>query len=940
MAAVVYDQILTDQADPKQTVYYTADAVADQIEYPTSDTYNIMGPLYLPKIYGKDLTSFELCSSGTIAVTVQDVYSFLLDRVDGAVVFQTTENAPLNLSSGDNASVLIDGQNSNVNVLAANAVSLAAAGSAASIFLDGAASNIVLTASNDVTQTASKDFNIWGEKVYINGKLVSSADASDSLFFGDSNAWIKITDSNMDLYTLNQVHFMMSNNTVYDNAHNFTLTSSNIVVDTTNAFSLTTASALSVASSNTLSVSSVLDTTLTSAQDVSITASVDMNLTTLDGSFTLSAASNASITAGNDLTVVAVGGDASLDVQNGSLAVHAMHAIGVSSETYTEAVSSTYTSAAHDYGYTAVTTFSVAAGTSITADATTAFSATAGDSASLVLDAASSNVTLFSLSNADFGAATQMFFHVSNVTYTLDAVNDKITQVAANIINDAADQFVINAPSVLINDMPLYTAATKEYFLGGDDAWLRIADSNIDMYALNNAHFMMSNNTVYDNAGDFTLTSSNLAVETSSTAVFNFGDTLAVHSDTSITVGSTGSTTVTADVGLALTGTGSLSLSTAGPMTVSSVDSTTTVLGSATSAITASNIQQAANTYIESTVNTKLMSVGSSIFEAGTAMSLLADGITATAAKSATYFAGASNIFAASNTSVTSAVDTVLLSERNTSITAHDSITVGATNAFTLSAPATQLSGSTYSEVYTTSVTSASPLYAYTASNSFSAISSGSMFLKGVDSAAIQTSPTTSVNLIEGNVATHIGGLDVLVVTASNVTINGELRINGDITSITTYEETLEIFDKKITLCAGGSNGVFVDGTANDGSGLIVSGYPSTDGELSGLVQNDILYEKSIKLHCPSAQAMMKLNNPSNIDALTSFEQESYWEVKGGDLRMTLQKTETDFVTFGWRIGAYGELELIKSWSTGGVAGKKIVSKFGRVLDSVGALVL
>ena len=175
MAAIVYDTILTDQADPQQTVYYTSEASADQIAYPSSDTYNIMGPLYLPKIYGKDLTSFELCSSGTIAVTVKDVYSFLLDRVDDTVIFQTTGNAPLNLSSGDNASVLIDGQNSNVDVMAANAVSLAAAvavslsaaGSAASILLDGAASNIVISASNDVTQTASKDFNIWGEKPII-----------------------------------------------------------------------------------------------------------------------------------------------------------------------------------------------------------------------------------------------------------------------------------------------------------------------------------------------------------------------------------------------------------------------------------------------------------------------------------------------------------------------------------------------------------------------------------------------------------------------------------------------------------------------------------------------------------------------------------------------------------------------------------------------------
>ena len=36
--------------------------------FPDADMYNVFGPIWAPRVYGKDLTSFEVASSGTIAI--------------------------------------------------------------------------------------------------------------------------------------------------------------------------------------------------------------------------------------------------------------------------------------------------------------------------------------------------------------------------------------------------------------------------------------------------------------------------------------------------------------------------------------------------------------------------------------------------------------------------------------------------------------------------------------------------------------------------------------------------------------------------------------------------------------------------------------------------------------------------------------------------------
>ena len=707
MSVVIpYDPIgvQTDRNIPKMAVNYTDGAAIDGLSYPTSDTYNVMGPLYLPKIYGKDLSVFELASSGSIAVTLKDVYAFLLDKdlTTGTVTFQTTENAALNLSSGSNAAVVIDGLGSNISIASASDIWMNAGGSNAFVTLDGAGSNIFVGAASNITETAAQDFNIWGKRVYINGKLIAG-DSNDPLFFGGSNAWIKINDSNMELYTQNQVKFTMSNHTYYDNKHDFVLTSETLDVSTSSFMNFT--------SSSNMTVHSLSNFSLTTEQDLNLTA-------------------NSSI--------------------------------------YSHSLIDTKFLADNDWSATSVNTLELHAGTDMHILA---------DRALWIEGSSNMDVT------------------TSNLTVVVNA----LTQVSSTglVTIDAASG--------------VHTTVTT---------------------------------------GDFVLTNPN--------------------SGTTLTSGYTTLESVIGEMNIAATS-DKVRVSAATELIFDSVNDTT----------------------ITSTL-------GNIVGVAQNAVALT--GATATIQA----ISGGAVVSAAADVSVVAGANFHSMSQLNTVFDAAGDIIGTASNNASLTAPISN---------------------------------------------KLITGSDTSFELTPGLAKTHVGGKDIITVTQDTVRINANLEIDGDITSIITYQETLQVLDQTITLSHTGVDAAtMLDGVgSNDGSGIIVAGLPSADGIAPLAVTSSNLIEKSLKFRCPYPDSLLSLNAASNAAnyPLDAFNHESYWDVRGGDLRLTLVKDESNhFTQFGFRIGAYGELELIKSWGSLGPDGEtpkgstdittKVVSKFGRVINATG----
>ena len=166
----------------------------------------------------------------------------------------------------------------------------------------------------------------------------------------------------------------------------------------------------------------------------------------------------------------------------------------------------------------------------------------------------------------------------------------------------------------------------------------------------------------------------------------------------------------------------------------------------------------------------------------------------------------------------------------------------------------------------------------------------------------------------------RINASPVLQIADNLVTVRGDLNLLGAINSINTTVTNLEVMDKIVTLAYPSNPAVpVVDGAANDRSGLRVEGLPSN-------VSTDPaeLYDKTFLWH--SSTAGVQQLGTSNANA------ESFWEMRGGSMRLAHKKTNGTVVSYGFRINQQDELEIVKytKTSTDAVPRYHRVAKFGR----------
>jgi len=179
---------------------------------------------------------------------------------------------------------------------------------------------------------------------------------------------------------------------------------------------------------------------------------------------------------------------------------------------------------------------------------------------------------------------------------------------------------------------------------------------------------------------------------------------------------------------------------------------------------------------------------------------------------------------------------------------------------------------------------------------------------------------------------------EIINATSSNVYINGNLNVQGVLSSTSILEKSIEVEDKKIMLAATreyldsvgtGSEQYEFDGAINDGAGVVIHGVPQdaivpSDGSLGDIAD---LYEKSLRWHKGDG-GMLDLG-ASNIGT------ESRWELKGGALYLSNTKVKEsgvfkERISFGFRVNQFDELELVKEVEndTGSITRKR-VAKFG-----------
>jgi hypothetical protein len=163
-----------------------------------------------------------------------------------------------------------------------------------------------------------------------------------------------------------------------------------------------------------------------------------------------------------------------------------------------------------------------------------------------------------------------------------------------------------------------------------------------------------------------------------------------------------------------------------------------------------------------------------------------------------------------------------------------------------------------------------------------------------------------------------VGATNVVDINAQRLRVNGNLEITGTVDTINIKQTTLQVRDKEVFLAYSSNNDVF-DGVTNTGAGILIQGVPPT----ANPVTQSNLYEKSLKWNVADGM---------NLLGTASYSNESYWELKGGGLRITHNKSETEELAFGFRINEQEELEIVKKYWSGTAYTYKRIAKFGRTL--------
>lgn len=281
-----YIQLSSNQAGVTPGFIQKADP--DLLNYPAYDEVTVLGQVYLPRIYGKDLSAFEIASSGKIAITLKDMHSFDLER-------DTASNINFLAKTGDNFKFITDRTyftttaagdatlfaDSNVSVTASNQLSLTAEKQMA--FVTG--SNMVITSSNDMVMTASNDFALTAKSAI---DIISTTDyiamqaavdvvahaGNDMLLSAHSN--VSVTASNADMDLVAKFNMTGTASNISWASSNFQVATSNLTVTASNFVQMTTSN-LTVTSSN-FGLYTSDSATISSSNDLMISASNDLTL--------------------------------------------------------------------------------------------------------------------------------------------------------------------------------------------------------------------------------------------------------------------------------------------------------------------------------------------------------------------------------------------------------------------------------------------------------------------------------------------------------------------------------------------------------------------------------------------------------------------------------------------------------------------------------------
>jgi uncharacterized protein (DUF2345 family) len=510
-----------------ETINYVSGSTIDGI-YADSNAVSIMGPIWLPRVYGKDLTAFEIASSGKIAITINDVHSLDFSKTSNLTQIATkqTDSLQFNVNSSNMLTTYDSSSNnitiyaasnilqsasndffieafSNASMLASNgSLSLMASQSNMTFVMDNATKQTTLYSSNDINEktsnnwrlTAVSDVNAFAQT----GSILLAGSASNTTLTLDGNS------NNVNIYTSNNTTVTASNNVVVTACNNVTIGSSQIGLTTLyasnvslvlNGSNLTT----TLYSSNDISLTTSNNTFVKARSNVDVTTDtgsiflksyIDKSYLKLDNKninvftsndFVVASSNDILTTAQNQVVVTSINGNVDIVGHNGTMEI-LMNASNdrLSLTTTTDGID---IGSATDMNISACNgAMAITASSSLNTTAGSHYSISAdGGQMSLSMSATSHDMTLVTASNFIVNASSNITLNgTSNVFINTDGIrfsssSNAIFNASNNVLVSASNNLTLSASNLLT-----FQSKDLSFNMSGDTSFT--AQSNVSFF--------------------------------------------------------------------------------------------------------------------------------------------------------------------------------------------------------------------------------------------------------------------------------------------------------------------------------------------------------------------------------------------------------------------------------------------------------------------------
>lgn len=480
--SIVYDTI-TNSTD---TIKYASFATNTSL-YMDSNFVSTFGPIWVPRVYGKDLTAFEIASSGKVAITINDVHSLDISRS--------------NFTNANNYTNIIEGYSNTAVELRVNETDVR-------VVLDAASNNILVDASSNVTINAKNgDIRMnASNSFYLNSLSNLTLNASES------NIYIVMDQgtNDMNLYTSNNFSLLTSNTMNIDINSN-----ANINVHYGNIAVAALASNLSLYASNNFNITSSNDFFIKTTSNIeAFSYDGEILVKSLTSNMFMYSSNNYDITASNNYDVN-INSNITMNTHHGEFTMRSLtsNIVMFSSNNYTISTS-------NDYILESLSNINV--------------ETTRGN---INIQSSTSNISLYSSNNFRIHASNNYALETtSNINIKSHHANINISSHESNVTLYSSNDYKVsvsnNYTMNVLSNIDISSIYGNITTLSYSNIKFNAHESNVylnmnvpadtmELYALSNININTSNNFIIDARSNVSFTTSNFNVYSKDRIIMN-----------------------------------------------------------------------------------------------------------------------------------------------------------------------------------------------------------------------------------------------------------------------------------------------------------------------------------------------------------------------------------------------------------------------------------